>query len=309
MEGFDSSPLKRSVPVLIIIVGLIGLYYLYHYLYGPKKNNVYTLLEKNTVANSNPSKPIIITSDKLPHLYEGGEFSISTWVYVNNWSYRAGFSKSILNLGGPNFDTIRIYLGGYKPRLNVRLHTRDSPNEVNSDNSESLVRSSEITVFDTLQPEAGLIDSMQLCDLPEIELQRWINISVSVNGKSVDVYLNGKLARSCVLPKPFKVDAGGYSANILPYGGFGGQISSTMMYDSALNPEEVYKNYMAGPEPYMSNNRWILYLALIVFVVLTITGAGGDNMGKYIMYGAVIGLLIYIFYQDFEDKSKSKDKK
>ena len=39
---------------------------------------------------------------------------------------------------------------------------------------------------------------------------------------------------------------------MLEYGGFGGQISTTMMYDTALNPEEVYKNYMAGPEPITS---------------------------------------------------------
>ena len=48
------------------------------------------------------------------------------------------------------------------------------------------------------------------------------------------------------------MDSSGYNATMLEYGGFGGQISTTMMYDTALNPEEVYKNYMAGPEPITS---------------------------------------------------------
>ena len=39
-----------------------------------------------------------------------------------------------------------------------------------------------------------------MCDLTDIDLQRWINITVSVNGRIVDVYYDGKLARSCVLP-------------------------------------------------------------------------------------------------------------
>jgi hypothetical protein len=38
--------------------------------------------------------------------------------------------------------------------------------------------------------------------------------------------------------------------------GFGGQISTTTMYDSALNPEMVYKNYMAGPEPITGLWQW-----------------------------------------------------
>jgi hypothetical protein len=98
--------------------------------------------------------------------------------------------------------------------------------------------------------------SSSLCDLPDIELQRWVNITVAVNGKTIDVYLDGKLARSCVLPSLFKVDAGGYTANLLDYGGFGGSISTTIMYDTALGPDAIYKNYMAGPEPITSIQQW-----------------------------------------------------
>jgi len=255
----SSSPLRRLVPVLLILAGLIGLYYLYQYLYGPKTGNAYTLISKNMNANIDPAKPITITSDQLPSLFEGGEFTVSTWIYVNNWSYRSGFGKSIISVGGPNFDTIRIYLGGYKPKLHVRLHTRDSnvASSATDMTSESLAKATQNATFNILQPDSGLMDSSQLCDLPEIELQRWVNITVAVNGRTVDVYLNGKLARSCVLPKMFKVDAGGYSANLLAYGGFGGILSTTTMYDAALNPEQVYKNYMAGPEPITNIGQWL----------------------------------------------------
>jgi hypothetical protein len=255
----SSSPLGRLVPVLLILAGLIGLYYLYQYLYGPKTGNAYTLISKDMAANIDPAKPITITSDQLPSLFEGGEFTVSTWIYVNNWSYRSGFGKSIISVGGPNFDTIRIYLGGYKPKLHVRLHTRDSnvASSATDMTSESLAKATQNATFNILQTDSGLMDSSQLCDLPEIELQRWVNITVAVNGKTVDVYLNGKLARSCVLPKMFKVDAGGYSANLLAYGGFGGQLSTTTMYDAALNPEQVYKNYMAGPEPITNIGQWL----------------------------------------------------
>uniref|UniRef100_A0A6C0DUQ8 Lectin/glucanase superfamily protein n=1 Tax=viral metagenome TaxID=1070528 RepID=A0A6C0DUQ8_9ZZZZ len=269
-----SSPIGRLVPMLLVLAGLIGLYYLYQYLFGPKSTNAYTLISGTQNANIDPSKPITITSDKLPIIYEGGEFTISTWIYVTNWSYRTGFNKSIISVGGPNFDTIRVYLGGNKPKLSVRLQTKDMSGAMNAVPSgatainvnlgatksqvpvESLDKGTQNATFGILQTDSGLLDGSPLCDLPEIDLQRWVNITVSVNGRTVDVYMDGKLARSCVLPSFFKVDAGGYSANLLAYGGFGGQIATTTMYDSALNPEVVYKNYMAGPQPITNIGQW-----------------------------------------------------
>lgn len=275
----NSSPVARVIPILLIFLGLVGLYYLYQYLFGPKSTNEYKLISSTTDATIDPVKPIIITSDKLPSIYEGGEFTISSWIYVNNWSYRQGFNKSIISIGGPNFDTIRVYLGGSKPSLSVRLQTKDNtginntvPTAATANNtttgsgapmssismvSESLDKATQNAVFNILQTDSGLLDSSPLCDLPQIDLQRWINLTISVNGRTVDVYYDGKLARSCVLPSFFKVDAGGYSANLLAYGGFGGKISTTTMYDSALNPEQIYKNYMAGPEPITNIVSWI----------------------------------------------------
>ena len=255
----SSSPIARLIPMMIFFGGLIGLYYLYQYLFGAKTGNSYAILTDTQSATIDPSKPIIITSDKLPPLFEGGEFTISTWIYVNNWSHRKGFNKSIISVGGPNFDTIRVYLGGNKPKVSIRLQTRDqtgASSSVSTSQAESLDKATQNMTFNVLQTDSGLLDSSPICDLHEIDLQRWVCLTIAVNGRTVDSYVDGKLARSCVLPSNFKVDAGGYSANLLAYGGFGGQISTTTMYDAALNPEEVYKNYMAGPLPITTISGW-----------------------------------------------------
>lgn len=258
----NSTPFDKIFSYLLLALGIIGLYYLYQYLFGPSTSSRYDLLTKTMSATMDPSSPMIITADKLPPLYEGGEFSISVWVYINNWSYRAGFNKSILSIGGPNFDTIRVYLGGNKPKLMVRFHTREMGAVTNvatnsgATTTESLDKANQMATFGQMQTDSALLDGTSICDLPEIELQRWVNITVAVNGRTVDVYQDGKLARSCVLPHLYKVDAGGYSANLLGYGGFGGLIANTSMYDAALNPEAVYKNYMAGPEPISNVVDW-----------------------------------------------------
>jgi hypothetical protein len=248
------SPIRRITSLLLTVAGLVGLYYLYQYLFAPSTGNTYMLISKDQSART--VTPIVIGSDKLPVIYEGGEFTVSTWIYVNDWNYRRGNNKSILSIEGPNFDIIRIYLRGYKPSLSVRLDTKEASTSGNLMKNESLDKSSRESLFNTLQPDSGLLDGTPLCDLPEIELQRWVCITVAVNGKTVDVYYDGKLARSCVLPTFYKVDASGYSAKLLGYGGFGGQISRTTMYDVALNPEQVYKIYMAGPEPITSMGEW-----------------------------------------------------
>ena len=127
------------IPVIIILVGLIGLYYLYQYLFGPKTNNTYQLITSTRSAQIDTT-PIILPSIQLAPLYEGGEFTISTWIYISNWSHRAGYNKPIIRISGydssnisnasaTNFDIIRIYLGAYKPTLQVRFHSNIFMNE------------------------------------------------------------------------------------------------------------------------------------------------------------------------------------
>ena len=260
-----SSPIGRLVPVLLVLAGLIGLYYLYQYLFGPKSTNAYTLISGTQSANIDPSKPITITSDKLPIIYEGGEFTISTWIYVTNWSYRTGFNKSIISVGGPNFDTIRVYLGGNKPKLSVRLQTKDMSGAMNAVPSgatainvnlgatksqvpvESLDKGTQNATFGILQTDSGLLDGSPLCDLPEIDLQRWVCITVSVNGRTVDVYMDGKLSRSCVLDSLFMVDGVKTTVKLGGDKGFGGLIGAVYAANFAYSPDQVYKKYQNGP--------------------------------------------------------------
>jgi hypothetical protein len=256
----SQSILTRLIPVFIVFAGLIGLYFLYQYLFGPKQNNAYPLITSIQSARTPADKPLIFSTGQLAPLYEGGEFTVSTWIYITDWHHRANKNKSILRIGGKtdqsssaatNFDTIRIYLGAVTPTLHVRLDSKNR--DVSStDTGDSLDTSTYTMTYNNVQTGSGLLDSTHKCDIREIPMQRWVNIAVAVNGKTVDVYIDGKLSRSCVLPNPFKVDSSGYTGVALEKEGFGGEIATMTMYDTALNPEVIYKNYMAGPEPITS---------------------------------------------------------
>lgn len=253
----EPAPLHYMIPYLLVFVSLLGMYYLYQYLFGPRMGTPTTLVPATRSATTDASQPITIRMDQLPRLFEGGEFTVSTWIYVSNWSYRSGLMKSILRIGGSRFDTFRIYLGGRTPKLHIRFHTHDQGMPHAHRVEDDLSKASRDPLFTSLSMESGHGNHAPLCDLPEIDLQRWVHLTVSVNAKTVDVYTDGKLARSCVLPSQYKVDSSGYSASLLDYGGFGGQLSTTTMYDQALNPESVHKLYMAGPEPITSFGGWL----------------------------------------------------
>jgi len=234
-------------------------------MFGPKVNNSFPLITSTQSAKLN--KAIEFSTTQLAPLYEGGEFSISTWINISDWAYHAGYNKPIIQIGGSNFDTIQMYLGPNKPSLQIRFDTKQidgvldgasaQPTSMNTTASKSVPehsnhRANDNMRFKTLQTGSGLLDELQSTDIPDVPMQRWVNIVVAVNGKTVDIYMDGKLSRSTILPNPFKVDSAGYTGYVLKYGGFGGQISTTTMYDYALNPENVYRNYMAGPEPITS---------------------------------------------------------
>jgi len=261
----NSSPVSRLIPVLIVVAGLIGLYYLYRYLFGHSYGSSYTLISKSQPTSNSIAA---IASSNLPVLYEGGEFTFSTWIYVNSWNNQ--YNKPILRIGGTAFDTIRVYLGAQSPTLNVDFTTNISnPAQYVSScmaPAAKLSNTNGNNEGELKHTFADIVTSVRSpCTLPQIDLQRWVHITVAVNGKTVDVYLDGKLSQSTVLPNFYKVD-GGYNAYLLNKGiesvasqnlGVIGQISTTMMYDYAQNPEQVYKAYMAGPEPVTGIWQWI----------------------------------------------------
>jgi hypothetical protein len=78
-------------------------------------------------------------------------------------------------------------------------------------------------------------------------MQRWVNVTVVLSGRTIDVYMDGKLARSCLTPSYYKVDPTGVKLKITERGGFDGYINGVSMYNYPLSPADIYHIYQAGP--------------------------------------------------------------
>lgn len=242
---------------LFIILGLC-LYYLYRWFYGNGEivdSIIYDNVSSGMVAMStNPSTfaSNISNSPDVPPLYGGGEYSISTWIYITNWGINSGKNKVFLTLsnGGNSFSTLVMYLGQNVNKLGIRVSTGDSVtgSAVNIDTTQMN------KIIGGVTPYTDVAGDFMMCDIESVDLQRWVNITVVLSGRTQDVYIDGKLSRSCVLNGLFTVDGGSQSTITLGGpNGFGGYIGLTTAANFAYSPDQVYKKYQNGP---FDNSWW-----------------------------------------------------
>ena len=148
-------------------------------------------------------------------------FTYSTWFYVKDWNYRYGEAKPIIVTSNASGDKL----------MSIEL----DPNENNVLIQISCYGgSSRSNSYETHN-----------CLLRNIPIQRWVNLLVSVNGRTLDAYLNGKLTRTCVLPGVARI-AATPTVHITPNGGFSGYTSQTEYYGTSTNPQQAYDIYRNG---------------------------------------------------------------
>lgn len=265
MEAVENSvnSLRNAIPasggmiqtvtsIAAVILGAVILYYVYKYFFESQG-----LDSKSIVTMAIPANPK--TSPKayeIPAVYEGGEYSITFWTYITAYKDTLGKAKHILELApnstsGDPLSTLVVGLGPFNNKLMVRVNT-------NATGTERLTQTNVRQMFQATRVAPGqlLNDTMPVCDLPEVELQRWVCFGIVLNGRTVDVYLDGKLARSCVLPSFYTVDPNGVSLKILQYDGFDGFLSNVYVHNQALNPDQMYRIYMNGPSDMTAGGFW-----------------------------------------------------
>jgi len=120
-------------------------------------------------------------------------------------------------------------------------NTADTPGKLSTDTVDAM--------FQPMTSDDSLLTGVPIqCDIPEIDLQRWTMVTVSLSGRTIDVYVDGKLSRSCTTPSYFRVDpTKDITVNIADRGGFDGYIGNTTLGNYTMNPDEIYRMYLSGP--------------------------------------------------------------
>jgi hypothetical protein len=236
----NGAVLSGFINLLVIVIALVVIYYMYQFFFGTSMLNSVVIESGKITANQG-----LKTYSKQAKIYEGGEYTVNLWVYISGWNYLQGTPKHIFELGGTNFSSLLIALGGYKNTLSVRVDAVDASGTALGNVAGGLTSSQVAALFKPLSVNAP--DTSKQCDIDEIDLQRWIQLTVVLNGNVCDVYMDGKLVRSCVLPSYYRVDSTGQMVKVVDRGGFDGYVSQISTYNYALNPTSIYNMYMSGP--------------------------------------------------------------
>jgi hypothetical protein len=96
-----------------------------------------------------------------------------------------------------------------------------------------------------------------------IPIQKWVNLTLSVYGRSMDLYIDGKLVRTCLLPGVANVNNNS-NVYVTPAGGFDGWTSKFQYFPNSLNPQEAWNIYTKGYGSWSSMlNSYQVQIALI----------------------------------------------
>ena len=98
--------------------------------------------------------------------------------------------------------------------------------------------------------ENSTLSGADTCDVKDIPLQKWVNICTVLNGKTCDIYIDGKLVKTCVYTNYYKVDINATLQYLQGGGGttgFAGKFGRLQVFNSSLTPDNIYQNYLAGP--------------------------------------------------------------
>jgi hypothetical protein len=287
------------VGVLVFIAICIGLYYLYSWLYNSTTAQTSVSLlsgepKKMVAADANS---LAVSQTNLTGLQDGGQYTTNFWVYVSDTK---GFNAAggqnlahLLDISVSRFSSDAATRGktliffGLNPKdgsLIVRQSTSDPANVI--DNSLTTSTGSAYSVNSLVQGynTSSTYKTDDRCDIINgIEFQRWIQITAVGNGRTLDVYVDGKLARSCVYKASFSLGSGnGNAVATFGYGNGGnlkGYFAKADFYNYAITPDQVWANYQAGPGAGFTLGSFFSNL----FSINNTFGTSGNNQAYQIM--------------------------
>jgi hypothetical protein len=221
--------LNLVVTIIIVVLVLMLLRYLFtdpSTLQNMQDGKTSTTISASSLATNGTSTP-------------SSNFSYSVWFYINDWNYRYGEQKVIFGrMGAPSatgngsisgvngLDPCpAVVLGAVENNVSVSLGCYPGANQ---------------------QPTtSGGKTVVHTCSIANIPIQKWVNLIVSVYGRSMDLYIDGKLVRTCLLPGVASVNNAS-NVYVTPMGGFDGWTSKLQYFPNSMNPQEAWNIYTNG---------------------------------------------------------------
>lgn len=240
----DAMPKKK---LILMIIGMVLAIVLLSILISVlvKRDQKKSATEKLVIDNLRKGNtPLLITPQEGLPLMNQQEYMYNLWIYVAKWE--SGTPRCVFFRGNATTTSTDIIIQEASPsvwiypdtnNLYIRTEVVDDPSPNYPANVQSCGGNNAATCV------------QKTCDVPNFPLQKWVNIGLVLYNRTLDVYINGKLARSCVISGIPKVSNGNLyvTLNGSSFTGFEGYLSRFRIYNHSVQPEEMYKLYLEGP--------------------------------------------------------------
>jgi len=259
--------------VAFFIVLLIALYYIYTFLYSsatvqsslniiPSHVLDATQLKNGGVIRCDAAKAATIGSDmavaefaNATGLTSGGQYTVTMWLSIYSTSPQTSGLHTIplLDIASSAKTLLFIGLTPTNGTLVVNQGTGDSTDGVVGPYGISNPASDGSSPY-TATDKCNIVNG--------IEYQRWVLIGVVASGTTLDVYIDGKLSRSCVYKGINDLGVTNGKATITvgrqnqttQTGTLNGVFSTTDYYNYALTPDIMWSIYQNGPSTATSSS-------------------------------------------------------
>ncbi len=173
-----------------------------------------------------PSNNGAVTIYRSVNATDGLEFTWSTWMFINNLQTNSGIFKHVFSKGNSNLTE------------NGMIQPNNAPGLYIAPNTNSLVV--VMNTFNVINEEIII---------PDIPINKWFNVIIRCENTTLDVYINGTIARSVNLIGVPKQNYG--DVYVAMNGGFDGYISNLWYYNYALGTAAIQKIINGGPDTTM----------------------------------------------------------
>lgn len=241
-----------GIVILLIVLGIIYRWY------RLKKQNEPLLINDPVAINS----VAIIPGSSAPLSANGIEYTYSFWIFVRDWSKGLGYPKCIMYRSNGDVNNFEVaspmfFLYPNENKLMIRVSTYPGSNYDNTTYPDMMPLNSEnlpiLNPYKWTTAQAGqLFNTNYVCDVSNIPIQKWVHITASLWNRTMDIYINGKLVRSCILPG-VPVNDPTHLSNIYvgtPNGTgntYNGYIARFKYFNRSITPSECLNLYLAGP--------------------------------------------------------------
>jgi len=178
------------------------------------------------VFQQDPSNNGAVTIYRSVNAADGIEFTWSVWILINNMQTNAGIYKHVFSKGNNTLNNEGLVYPNNAPGLYIAPDTN-----------------SLVLFMNTYK------DINEEITIPDIPLNKWVNVIIRCQNTTLDVYVNGTIIRSLTLNGVPKQNYG--DVYVAMNGGFDGYISNLWYYNYALGTSAIQSLTSSGPNTKM----------------------------------------------------------